>query len=57
MVHNDLWADAGMADGYLCVGCLESRLGRCLRSEDFPDFPINWESPWNTPRLAARLAS
>lgn len=47
MVYNDVWEDAGMSfaghfgDGMLCVGCIESRLGRELTPSDFPDLPIN----------------
>jgi hypothetical protein len=39
MVRDDLWAEAGMGrwDGYLCVGCLEVRLGRTLCAADFHD--------------------
>jgi hypothetical protein len=37
MVHAHLWAAAGLAydDGCLCIGCLESRLGRRLHRGDF----------------------
>jgi hypothetical protein len=42
MVHNELWRAAGMPeeDGgfYLCIGCLEKRLGRELTAEDFTSF-------------------
>jgi hypothetical protein len=36
IVHDDVWAAAGMAHdgGYLCVGCIEARLGRVLRADD-----------------------
>lgn len=64
MVWDEVWAEAGMAPhgGKLCVGCLETRLGRELTCEDFPPLPsINWVEPfgsqgsgWDTPRLAAR---
>jgi hypothetical protein len=35
MVHDHVWAEAGMDKGHLCIGCLETRLGRELASEDF----------------------
>lgn len=35
MVHDHLWAQAGTTDGFLCIGCLERRLGRRLQSRDF----------------------
>jgi hypothetical protein len=54
MVRNDVWHDAGMGDGYLCVGCVELRLGRRLEAHDFTPWPINEPSPWDTPRLASR---
>lgn len=54
MVHNALWRLAGEIAGFLCIGCLEHRLGRTLTPLAFPDFPINWPCKWGTPRLAAR---
>lgn len=42
MVTNEVWATANKQRyGMLCIGCLESRLGRKLNGEDFPDYPIN----------------
>src|SRR5262245_59749408 len=37
MVHDHLWEAAGMAPdgGFLCIGCLETRLGRRLAPADF----------------------
>jgi hypothetical protein len=37
MVHDPVWKEGGMGpwDGCLCIGCLEKRLGRKLRPEDF----------------------
>lgn len=64
MVHEAVWLAAGMnlytpevGSGFLCVGCIEKRLGRELTHADFPDYPINWPDPWDTPRLAARKVS
>jgi hypothetical protein len=64
MVHDSIWITAGMPfvmvyardgeTGYLCVGCLEGRLGRQLHPQDFTDAPINEPSPRDTPRLAVR---
>jgi hypothetical protein len=56
VVHDDLWRAAGMDDGYLCVGCLERRIGRHLTPADFADVPLNEPNPNDTPRLAARKA-
>lgn len=56
MVLPEVWAAARMGKGYLCIGCLERRLGRRLQPEDFSGLPINEsDNPWNTPRLASRL--
>jgi len=43
MVHDALWESAGMKPdgGYLCVLCLEDRLGRPLTGNDFTAYPIN----------------
>ena len=57
MVHDAVWARAGMYSdgGFLCVGCLEKRLGRTLRPSDFTDAPINdLDNPWQTERLVSR---
>jgi hypothetical protein len=44
MVQNLVWQQVGMTPdgGMLCIGCLESRLGRCLGPDDFVDAPINY---------------
>lgn len=55
MVWNELWSQVGAADGVLCVGCLERRLGRVLVPDDFtPGLRVNVPSSWDTLRLAAR---
>lgn len=43
MVHDEVWADAGMDPdgGWLCIACLESRLGRRLQPADLADVPLN----------------
>ena len=68
MVHEDVWAAAGMPpmtvrpygetdNDFLCIACLEARLGRRLTPRDFTAAPINDPThPWMTARLAARLA-
>ncbi len=35
VVRNDVWAEAGMADGFLCTPCLEARLDRKLEDADY----------------------
>jgi len=67
IVTDQVWAAAGIdkLGGCLCIGCLESRIGRQLTAADFPaDVPVNDLSPtwdhkafsWRTPRLTARLS-
>jgi hypothetical protein len=35
-VHDEVWAAAGMQfEGFLCIGCLEVRVGRRLTRSDF----------------------
>jgi hypothetical protein len=43
MVTDQVWADAGMASlgGWLCIPCLETRLGRPLTGADFKPLPLN----------------
>jgi hypothetical protein len=41
MVQNDVWKACGAGDGMLCIGCLEKRIGRKLRRQDFTDAPVN----------------
>lgn len=66
LVHDHVWRAAGMEanDGHLCIGCLESRLGRTLVAADFrSDLYMNSTNPsyseyswwYRTPRLADRL--
>jgi hypothetical protein len=56
MVHDDVWAAAGMRPngGWLCSGCLQTRLGRYLTGRDLTAAPINDPGRYDdTPRLAA----
>lgn len=41
MVHDPIWQAAGKIRGYLCIGCLEARLGRQLTAADFTIAKIN----------------
>ena len=41
MVEVALWKAHGAGRGFLCVGCLEGRLGRKLTVEDFKLCPLN----------------
>lgn len=64
MVHDEVWAAAGLGKGRLCVGCIETRLGRPLTRADFnPKVAVNatWHfldgtiRPERTERLRQRL--
>lgn len=43
MVNDSVWKKAGMKKrgGFLCVGCLEKRIGRKLNKRDFFCCPLN----------------
>jgi hypothetical protein len=53
MVRNEIWQAVGSGRGFLCIGCLELRLGRVLKPRDFTSAEINDWSPLDTPRLVA----
>jgi hypothetical protein len=57
MVTDEVWqaASGDPSARFLCVGCLEARISRRLRPEDFSDFAVNEISGLTTPRLASRL--
>ena len=57
MVHRAVWSQAvPTGRGMLCIGCLESRLGRELTPTDFTDAPLNQiQNNLRSPRLIARL--
>ena len=41
MLKSDVWAETGVSQRrHLCVPCVEKRLGRRLRSDDFIDVPM-----------------
>ena len=57
-VHDSIWRKARMTDGFLCIGCLERRLGRKLNPRDFTADSINIQSLFDfatTARLRDRL--
>lgn len=61
-VHADLWRRAAPEDAtapgmtvFLCVGCLERRLGRELTPEDFPVGGLNVRWGPHSRRLRSRL--
>jgi hypothetical protein len=59
MVKDEVWDAAGGLSGYLdcfflCIECLELRLGRCLTPNDFTDVPVN-EPGGKSCRLRDRL--
>jgi hypothetical protein len=69
IVNDNIWIAAGMTPGkvdpktyeligggFLCVGCIEIRLGRRLTVGDFKKItlPLLLSSPWITERLRSR---
>ena len=56
-LRDAVWKAAGMAPfaGFLCVGCLEKRLGRQLGPKDF-DTSHDFNRAPGTPRLMERRA-
>jgi hypothetical protein len=59
MVKDEIWAKARMDDlGFLCIACLEKRLGRELGMDDFNwDLPVNITGQLDSPRLIQRKCS
>ena len=58
MVQFDMWNDLtnkNERDRMLCIGCLEDRLGRVLKSDDFTDCPLNRETNNKSARLCKRI--
>ena len=41
MVHDHIWEQHGSGKGMLCIGCLESRMGRLLGEVDFTNAGSN----------------
>jgi len=59
IVEDEVWEAAVGPDSstrYLCIGCLEERIGRRLCGDDFPDIRISEPSWLCTPRLRALLS-
>lgn len=55
MVHDYLWEEFGR-EPFLCIGCLEDKLGRELWSGDFTHWPVNNVNQWEkSDRLIDRL--
>jgi hypothetical protein len=61
MVHDHIWdvavpVQSDRDNRVLCVGCLETRIGRELSADDFTDAPVN-RSGYYSNRLFHRLTS
>ena len=49
MVHDNVWCTAVTPEQHahmLCIGCLEARLDRHLKAEDFMNIRLNYERGW-----------
>lgn len=61
MVQHSVWyacvstSRSLLGDAFLCIGCLEKRLGRQLTPEDFTDALVNAMYDRNSQRLNDRL--
>lgn len=59
MILDNVWAVTGVGfrdnDGFLCVGCLETRIGRLLQPADFTPCPLNLGFFAQSDRLVDRL--
>jgi hypothetical protein len=57
VVHDRIWSEAGVPPegGYLCVGCLQRRLGRRLAAADFEDCGANRWTAGMSDRLRAAM--
>lgn len=57
MLHDHVWAQTGMpptGGHYLCLGCVEARIGRPLTGADLTsEQPINDPSDADAPRMHA----
>jgi hypothetical protein len=60
MVRSEVW-EAARRDKtephFLCIGCLESRIGRQLVPDDFPNLDVNRPSWIQSERLIDRLGA
>jgi hypothetical protein len=63
MVQDDVWERAWRdrprcpLQEILCIGCLETRIGRTLTRHDFTDWPINHDECHRSDRLRDRLTA
>jgi hypothetical protein len=59
IVEDAVWAASGLKPdgGLLCIGCLERRLGRRLKRDDFESKPFNEISSSKSLRLRDRLSA
>ncbi len=59
MVSDACWRRAGMKPhgGFLCISCLEKRLGKKLKSINFKDCPLNWRNILFNPDVSIKLMS
>lgn len=57
MVQHELWESVAGNCEFLCIGCLEARLGRELTPEDFTNYPINKGVFPQSERLLSRIGT
>jgi hypothetical protein len=58
MVQHELWGQYGVPAGFLCLACLEQRMGRNLEIEDFLVCPVSVDAvAWIVGRYIRAAAS
>ncbi len=56
MLKNQIWSKVSDKTQHLCVACLEKRLGRKLKREDFDwSLPINFDKSARSDLLLSRM--
>lgn len=55
MIKSEIWLTVAKSSDFLCIGCLEKRLGRFLEKDDFTNKPVNRQSFDRAFNKSARL--
>lgn len=53
MVRDEIWEEADGGKGFLCIACLEGRLGRELKPRDFAPWPLSLQDGY--PEVIKRI--
>lgn len=55
MIKSEIWLTVAHSSDFLCIGCLEKRLKRRLKPDDFTNHPVNRVSFNKAFKKSARL--